>query len=521
MPQNLQAQLTNQKNGSAQHTEQHPASTAMDLRSLIGRPAVLYFFLFAALSAPGRFFSVFLRSFAGLSDGQIGLVLGAPVLLSMLTRILVGIYADSRKDGKERSIFFLTLVGAGLFQLMLLTHALPAALQFAYILVVCTFGRAAMTPLFPCLDSYTLEYLGKGREKEDADLQKTRYGEERLWGAVSWGIMSVIIGFSLDRWGFVRTIFPANLVFSCSFALLVAATIVPSWRSGGFVAVANEEAGDNGDEEFLAQGQESVAIAENGCESNQGSRDAAPFQLGEDDERGDGGSTSSVDPEGGSHVEDVKTGAGALAVYLLSNPRSLVFLLTLGCVNFGTALVEGLVFLYFADMKATNGLMGLTVCVTVVFEIPLFYVSKWLSSRCSAPTLMLGGMFCYVTRVIGYTLVSTGEHVIFFEPLHGVTYALIQLASVQEMSRLAPPHLQTTGQSFLAIAKSVGSFGGNVGGGYIMGRYGPKVAYRCAAGLVSAASVVYAISSYCGSATSSTARGALRVEAQDIEESAT
>ena len=76
------------------------------------------------------------------------------------------------------------------------------------------------------------------------------------------------------------------------------------------------------------------------------------------------------------------------------------------------------------------------------------------------------------------------RYVLLFEPLHGITYTLTQLATVAEMAALAPPHLQATSQSYLAVARTFGTIVGTVGGSQVMQRAGPAVAYTWAGGLV-------------------------------------
>ena len=111
--------------------------------------------------------------------------------------------------------------------------------------------------------------------------------------------------------------------------------------------------------------------------------------------------------------------------------------------------------------------------------------------------MLLIAMFSYVTRVVYYTLVPEKQPwlVLLAEPLHGVTYSLLQMASVVEMSNLAPPHLQVTAQSVMLGSRKLGCLIGTLGGSFVMERYGSKLAYRIAAGLVTCASTLYAYSS--------------------------
>jgi predicted MFS family arabinose efflux permease len=188
------------------------------------------------------------------------------------------------------------------------------------------------------------------------------------------------------------------------------------------------------------------------------------------------------------------------ARFLFSRVQSVAFLLVMTVLSAGSALVEGMVFLFFAkDLEASNTLLGITVAVTVSFEIPLFYMGAWLHRALSGTSMLLVAMACYCSRVYYYTLVGK-EHawyVLLLEPLHGVTYALSASASVSEMSRLAPPHLQATGQSFLSVARMIGSVIGTVGGGYVMQHHGSLVLYRGAAVIVAVAAVLYGLTMRC------------------------
>lgn len=135
----------------------------------------------------------------------------------------------------------------------------------------------------------------------------------------------------------------------------------------------------------------------------------------------------------------------------------------------------------------------------VATEIPLFYFSEKLLRKFSSRSLMLVGMLAYIVRVLFYAQVKASNWpawlTLLAEPLHGVTYGLVQLASVHETSNLAPPHLQTTAQGLLATTKTIGQAVGTLGGSFLMQKYSSVVAYRAAASLVAGAGILYALSS--------------------------
>lgn len=129
----------------------------------------------------------------------------------------------------------------------------------------------------------------------------------------------------------------------------------------------------------------------------------------------------------------------------------------------------------------------------VICEVPLFVVAPWLSRRLSAPAMLLIAMACYVVQVAVYVCISDPRYVLFVEPLHGVTFSLMNIATVAEASRLAPPHLQATGQAFISVVRTVGTIVGTVGGSAVMQWAGSTVAYGVAGVLVATAAVVYGL----------------------------
>ena len=69
----------------------------------------------------------------------------------------------------------------------------------------------------------------------------------------------------------------------------------------------------------------------------------------------------------------------------------------------------------------------------------------------------------------------------------------MNIATVAEASRLAPSHLQATGQAFISVVRTVGTNVGTVGGSAVMQWAGSTVAYGVAGVLVATAAVVYGL----------------------------
>jgi len=112
------------------------------------------------------------------------------------------------------------------------------------------------------------------------------------------------------------------------------------------------------------------------------------------------------------------------------------------------SVVQNMLFIFLAHKFGASGfLMGLSVGMTVVFEIPIFHFTEAIILRFGCTWMLIIGQLAFVVRVFGYTLVSGPIWILLLEPLHGVTYGLIQSASVLLVSRLADPGLESTAQA--------------------------------------------------------------------------
>lgn len=434
------------------------------------RPAFLYFAQFAVLASPGRFSSLFLSSF-GLSDTQIGLVMSIPNFLSLFSVSVGGIIADKLSNGKTKTILLCNVLGSLFFIMLVGANAFTdTQYRFLFICVFFSLFRLLRTPAQPVLDALTLDYL----ENSGESVNKGQYGRERMWGALGWGFFGLLLGIALDAFGF-SAVYVFSILTTGFLGVLLTEGLVDPWKPIGFKSIPQTELQDMPD-------------AEASEESNGSEEDDVAENL----ETGDLSGDSGPDVEKTGKHERLLEYYGAI----LSNPRSLAFLFTVACSRMGTALVTNLLFLFFVeDLKASNFLCGVTILITSLSQVPFFYASEKLLRRFGSPVLLIIGMMSYVVRVMIYTFVDNSHawHVLWVEPLHGVTFSLYKIATVHEMSELTPPHLRATGQSFLSVCSTLGILTGTLGGSYIMQYYGSVIAYRTAALLVAISASLYGL----------------------------
>ncbi len=161
--------------------------------------------------------------------------------------------------------------------------------------------------------------------------------------------------------------------------------------------------------------------------------------------------------------------------HLLSNRSWLLFL--------AVALIEGIslsiflnyLFLYLATLGTSTTIMGLSLTVATISEIPVFLYSKRLLSRWSSPFLLTLSLAFTMIRAFAYAGMTAPWQVLVISLLHGPTFALMWVAGVAYASRIAPPNLGATAQGvFGGLVMGLGSALGAFIGGILYDGLGPR-----------------------------------------------
>lgn len=146
-----------------------------------------------------------------------------------------------------------------------------------------------------------------------------------------------------------------------------------------------------------------------------------------------------------------------------------------------TSFVESLIFIFFEeDLNASKFLLGVSVVVTVSFEIPLFAFTAWWKERLDSEGMIFIATGAYVIRVLTYTAIPSSMPwlLLLAEPMHGVTFALNKTAFVLFIADRVPEKLQATGQNLMGVFSTLGTATGAGIGGYILSKYGANTLYR-------------------------------------------
>ena len=462
------------------------------------KPRAGFFALFLVLSSGmSRFTSLFLRD-RHLNDSQVGIALGVSSL-SFLAVPFFTAFADKTGD-RTAALLGMTLIGTLLvfLQGFVDLQVVSSSAAPIYLTVLRFLIASSLAPQSPVLDALAV----------DGHLEIANYGHERLWGAVSWGLMHLLIGGLIDLSG-TYVLFYMMIVSSlCYLSLLY---IWRKWRDSD--QLYNQDTNnENENETHLANNQEMLVVNAREHEhkdehehnherehehKHEHERDPTTLQLSHESATG--------------NMCDLLR---AQAAFACSSFRVTMFLFDIFLLSAGTSVVEGLLFLFFkTTMNASNFLLGWTVVMTVIFEIPLFAMSDKIMSRFSTRQLMAVAHVAYVVRVFGYTFIPPDMSglILLFEPLHGVTYALKQMCAVTVLAKIAPKGFKNSAQGVVSTVGRLGSLTGSIGGGFVLQYLGPNVLYRGAGILVALAGVLYLVSdTWCGSETDRMDGGSVR-----------
>ncbi len=290
------------------------------------RPGCLYFSIFVFLVVTGgRFTAPFLREVAGFDDSLIGISIAIEKLFQSLLGSAGAIYSDKLEfqypnRGREYflavNVAFATIAYGihGLVQYIFDGDSLDHPLAYVLHFVARILYSAFIAVLFPVCDGITLSYL-KSHSVDNESV--SNFGRERLLGAISWALASMIIGPILDRYGFGAFFWASPIG-----AILCFVT-------------------------FHKYVSDSIAWAKLGHSSNNDDTEVAK-NINDDD-------NDVVDKSN----EDARS--MNILKSMLSSYTAFGFIICGFTLYMGTGVVENLIFLFFGELGGSNSICGLTV----------------------------------------------------------------------------------------------------------------------------------------------------------------
>lgn len=368
--------------------------------SPIMRPRVLYGALFAFFSCSGgRFTAPFLESQASFGEAEIGLAMAIQSALVSLLGTPAGAFSDRLQRRKKNGRVYVMTCGLVISTIAFLMHMMGNKIEslsgskdwavkwYFFLRILYASGISMINPV---LDGITLAHLQReGSSKSD-------FGKERLHGAIWWAVANIIIGICIDKWGF-NVMYAATLV-TCLLSILAIFGYAREQRNL-FVAQDHDK-----------REQDSLIVRDEELENYHA------VSISETVER-----KASVR---GCALDGSSEGANSLSIvelFVLIFGSVYGFGLIVSCVTLtmGTSVVESLIFLFFERLGASWTVCGLSVLVTVMFEVPIFHFAPDLLRLLGVSCLQHIACLAYITRVVGYTFIPSNHSywILFLEPL--------------------------------------------------------------------------------------------------------
>ena len=402
---------------------------------------------------------------AGFSETTLGGILALQALVLSFLSSFGGLLADelekrtkhgrilTMKIGISVGTFSVLMIGVG-SHLFFKDKSSPLGLApILYYTILRLLYALSLSMILPVMDGITLVYL----QLEGKD--KSFFGKERLYGAITWALAHIIMGPALDLWGFKAMYFFAFI--SWIFCLLVF--------------------------QLYTYGIDELKKA-NSC------GETLPLKLGniKNDK-------SDKMKEKDERIQDEERGSSKNSIIIIITAMfgtmyGMGFVFSKFTLNMGTSVVEQLIFLFFNYLGSSNTMCGLTVAVTVMFEIPIFEYAPEMLRRFGLGILLQISSLAYIVRVVGYSLIPKKYPalVLLLEPLHGVTYACSKASGVEFAAKYSPKGYEASGQGILSIFSGAGNCLGVLLGGILEDKFGSRIMYRCFATIVAIGATFFA-----------------------------
>ncbi|KAM9447697.1 major facilitator superfamily domain-containing protein 6-like isoform 1-T1 [Salvelinus alpinus] len=317
---------------------------------------------------------------------------------------------------------------------------------FLLILLVIIIGEFFSAPAVTIVDTRTLQYLGPHQD---------RYGLQRMWGSLGWGLAMLCVGIWIDH---------------THIKLFIQGTgcIVPDYKNyqiafivfGVLMAVAL------------------ILSTQFYFESSTSDHRPMEAQLEEDktQEAESPQMSSGVSSPKGHAVESLESQSVVSQPFLYQDLVRLLCSVQYGSVlfvawfmGFGYGFVFTFLYWHLEDLKGTTTLFGVCSVLSHISELVAYFTSHKLIELVGHIRVLYIGLACNTVRYLYISYLENAWIILPMEVLQGVTHASVWAACISYLSAAVPPELRTSAQGILqGLHLGLGrGCGAMVGGGFV------------------------------------------------------
>ncbi|KNC98794.1 uncharacterized protein SPPG_05771 [Spizellomyces punctatus DAOM BR117] len=450
-------------------------------------PKVLMFALYIIQCSAPSYLSLIYQQKIGLSSSSVGIISSIPPFVCIFAGPALSLVADL--TGRPRVVLATSLIATTgtlwMFVFLELTFASACGVAVLYAIT--------SAPIGSMMDVIVLTMLGE---------ESVLYGQQRVWGSISCGIVSFAGGMIVDKTGTLNSIFFVHTIM-CGVFLGLLTVVSKPWKNGrrrpsvkpkdvaedlskaDIKRTAIVEDPDLTAEELREQfalppdqtaRSRRTSIVEAARRASRRASIAASLGI------------APVTPE-----EPEKT--GPTFGWLLA-PNVLAFFFSNTLLGAVFSVIGSFLWIYLTnELDANATVRGLTGTAQVVLQLPFFFFAKQVMGRLGVRWSIIVAHVVTVIRFIAYPFLKPGPLVyaaLGIEMLHGLAFSMNWTASVSYAAGVAPRGMEFMAQGILgAFYGGLGSGLGGIIGGVIYSKFGSTVLFYGCAGVTALSGVVY------------------------------
>ena len=179
---------------------------------------------------------------------------------------------------------------------------------------------------------------------------------------------------------------------------------------------------------------------------------------------------------------------------LLADRRWISFLGMVFVCGVGMASINIDQFVYMAEIGASKTLMGLSLTISTLSELPVMFFGGRLLKRFGPRGLLTLAMVVTGLRLLLYFVFNVPNAILLLQLLHGMTFPAIWIAGVAYAHENAPGGLSATAQGvFGALMNGLGTAVGGFLGGLLIESLGGRGMYLVIGAAVSAGALGFGL----------------------------
>jgi hypothetical protein len=375
--------------------------------------------------------------------------------------------------------------------------------SFVLVVLISSILRA---PVSPNVDALVIASLS----------DKTRYGEMRLWGAVSFGIFSLIGGLmtsvgsdstekmttqqqeaatSAEKQAFQYVyLLHAFFFISAGFIVLfivyrqlIDRDLLPKIR---FHPISRTVSLINLDDEALHSLTSDLPSSVSSNVEIVNNSTIVIFHDRADTKSSNDKKLNMNSKEDSINKRDLLK---AFVQVFRDHPSVGIFAVVVFLSGFGSGVIDAFLFLRLKQLGGTGLVMGISRFITCASEVPMFQIAGSLHNKYGTWAMLSMTQLAFVVRFIYYSVLTIPWGILPCEVLHGLTFAVTWSVSCTFANMVSPPECHTTMQALLeGIHWGIGSGMGALVGGYLYDSIGAVRLFQVSA-LLSFCSMCLAI----------------------------